>query len=338
MHILLTTYGLLLIFVLFCAAQWRSATDMAFMDTIAIERFTESRNISIENLNEKSKDLYLKSRPKAPAAPKIVSSKVDSSKQADTNALPADDDEDNEPTEPADIPKDEPDKKISVEQGTRFLNVRDMFLGENPSITEGKGKACFTLLKNLLTAAYEGQDFFQEAKEQIPDIEERFLINLYEKAKEAQQEGPWIKTFKNLDQLHLDDEVQNELRYMAFNGNKSQHADASSDASGYFALTELVSVAKRKNTIMSLWKAPKPLLMALFQNPDVVQEVLETRREIFNEINRDKTNASLITSKEGELKLRFGVYIQGIDTQYIDFKVSKSRPPDMPSPAKKDKK
>jgi hypothetical protein len=114
---------------------------------------------------------------------------------------------------------------------------------------------------------------------------------------------------------------------MAFNGNKSLSDINKSNSAGYFALTDLVTTDKRKgDTIMSLWLAPKPLLMALFQNEDIVQEVIEYRKELHYESKKENRPAG---DKENDFKLRFSPHIQIIDAKYVDFKVSGTPPPDL---------
>lgn len=327
MHILLTTYGLLLIFALYCSAQWRSAVDMAFMDAVAIERFAEFREVSLAAINNDSYNLYkkhcAKKGPKATS--KSVSSKVNSEVPAADTALLIDDEDDEDPIESPDGPDDDKPKRANEERCTYYLHIADLFTGENPNITDGKGKAGFTILKNLLTHMYEGQTFFEEAKEAVPDFEERFLVNLFERAKDEQQTDQWIEEVADLASIELDDELQSYIRYKIFTGNKSLLVENSEDAAGYFPLIQVTSMKKR-HYLMSLWLAPKALLMALFQNPDIVQEVLEARRDIYYELGKDK---SLKGAKEQELRLRFGIHIHDV-AQYINFKVSRTRPLDMP--------
>lgn len=340
MHILLTTYGLLLIFALYCSAQWRSAIDMAYMDTVAIERFALFRQKALSKVNNDSRRLYDKYKPDEPAKPnsKAVSSKVNSTESANDSALLTEDEEDEEeaPIEPPDQPEeDTPKKKTAGSKCTPHLHIGDLFTGENPTITEGKGRAGFTLLKNLMAEMYGGQEFYEEAKEAIPDFEEQFLTNLFEKTKEDQENKQWVSKVGHLGAVELDDELQSYIRYKMFTGNKSRLKEGSEEDPGYFPLVEFTSMKKHK-TLMSIWLAPKPLLMALFQNPEVVQDVIEFRREVYNELRKDKSPSSK-QAKEQEMRLRFGPYIQDIDKQYIDFQVSGTYPKDI-SEAKKAKK
>lgn len=340
MHILLTTYGLLLIFALYCSAQWRSAIDMAYMDTVAIERFALFRQKALSKVNNQSRRLYDKYKPDEPAKPtsKAVTSQVNSKEPASDSALLTEDEEDEEeaPIEPPDEPEDvTPKKKNSSPKCTPYLHIGDLFTGDNPSLTEDKSKAAFALLKNLMGEMYGGQDFYEEAKETSQDFEEQFLTNLFEKTKEDQINKQWVSKVGHLGAVELDDQLHSYIRYKMFTGNKSRLIEGSENDPGYFPLVEFTSMKKHK-TLMSIWLAPKPLLMALFQNPEVVQELIEFRREIYSEIRKDKS-ASTKQAKEQELRLRFGPYIRDIDTQYIDFQVSSTYPKDL-SEAKKIKR
>ncbi|MCE5294239.1 MAG: hypothetical protein LLF94_06455 [Chlamydiales bacterium] len=353
MHILLTTYGLLLIFALFCTAQWRSATDMAFMDAIALEVFTKSRNHSIGVLNNLSKEQFDKHSPKKEkSGSKAISNKIDSTTTADTSALINEEDDDDGFMETAEEPSDKeeekkpakPTRKDPSQNCSRFLHIGDIFSEENGSILEGRGRDCFTLLKNLLNEMYKGQKFYQNAKDQEPEIDEKFIRNLLERAKEIEQtrkesdEKKWLHSFQDLDQVPLDDDVQNDLRYMVFNGTKSLYDDTRYDPSGYFPLYEITRINK-KDKIMSLWLAPRPLLMALFQNEEIVEEVIQARIEILKDLR--KMRAQNPDGKEkpidSDLKKRFGAYIRDINPEYINFEISTTDPKDMP-PKKRQKK
>lgn len=305
MHILLTTYGLLVIFALFCLAQWRSAVDLSYIDAAARENFAICRQEVLELVSDNAQDSYKSLRP-----------------ADDENDEEADDEEPIVKVDSLNEPPEEPEKKG---RRTSFLHIDALFLGEESNIFEGQGKASFTLLKALITELYSGQDFFERAKQEIPDLEERFILNLMEKVKDLQEEET-LSSAKELASLNLDDYLQSYVRYKMFTGNKFRKKKAKAEDPGYYPLIEFVSLRKNAS-ILSLWLAPKPLLMALFQNEDVVKEVIAARHEIYNELKKDK-NKSSVDTKESELKRRFSIYIRGIDSQFIDFKVSRTLPRD----------
>lgn len=307
MHILLTTYGLIVIFALFCLAQWRQSEDMAYIDAAAKESFVAMRDDQLEKISDKSQEYYNTFRQEQKK----------------------DDEEDQELDEPLEKPDsldDELDEEEEKpERRTSFLHVDAIFCEEEPDILQGRGKASFTLLKALISELYSGQDFFERAKESIPDLEEHFLHALLDKVKELKEEET-LTSAKELASLNLDDDLQSYVRYKMLTGNKYRKKNAKVSDPGFYPLLEFVSFRKHPH-LMSLWLAPKPLLMALFQNEDVVNEVVQARHEIYNELRRDK-NKSALQTKEAELRRRFSMQIFGIDSQYIDFKVSRTLPKD----------
>jgi hypothetical protein len=199
-----------------------------------------------------------------------------------------------------------------------------LFNDENPSVFEGKGKACYTILKNLLQELYTGQEFFEEAKESYPDLEEILIRKMVEKAAEKRSEETPLETSRELAILDLEDQLQTYVRYKMMTGNKYRRKKATYAEPGYFPLIEYVSMKKHSH-LMSLWLAPRPLLNALFQNEDVVEDIIKTRHEIYNDLRKDK-NKSAVEAKGKDLKLRYSSYLMGIDPQFIDFEVSRTQP------------
>ncbi len=331
MHILLTTYGLLLIFTLYAASQWRSATDMAFMDIVSTDVFALSRTRSLLELNNHSHALFTKISGKEKLKTKSIA-KIDSTKQAETNALITEEEEE-EPIEIREKPEEveKTPKKINPKQPnlTSHLHIGELFTSDELNIYEGKGKAIFTIMKNMMSAMYSEEKFFKEAKKADPEFEEHFMLNLYEKAKETNKE---LGRVKDLGTLNLDDELQNYVRYKIFKGNKTILSPNHEEEAGYYPFLEFTEMSKKQN-ILSLWLARKPILMALFQKPEVVDELLQVRRDAYYDLKNKKTTAGAISQ---DLKLRFSQQLesQGIDPKFIDFNVSTTRPYDMPKTQK----
>lgn len=307
MHILLTTYGLILVMSLFAMAQWRQAENLSYFDVAARDVFTSSRSKTFELISINSKNAYHKLKPH----PK---------KKEETTI---DDEDTEEVLDQPDTLNDTVEKKPRKRRSS-FLHLSYLFNDDNATITEGKGRTCFMLLKNLISELYSRQDFFKDAKDMYPDLEEQFILNLMEKAKERLQKGYSMRAARQLGRLNLDDEIQSYVRYKMLTGNKSRSRNDKNEDPGYFPLIEFVSM-KENNHLASLWLAPRPLLMALFQNEDVVEEVVKARYEIHNELRKDK-NKSTQDAKTNDLKLRFSSYLSGIDPNFIDFEVSRTYP------------
>ncbi|MBS0638156.1 MAG: hypothetical protein JSS12_11660, partial [Verrucomicrobia bacterium] len=322
MNILLTTYGLILIFVLFCGAQWRSATDMIFMDIVSTDTFAICRDQALDILNNRSQEQYEKLSPKAPPTKsKAIANKVDSSKQAETTAL-LDTEEEPSPIQ-IDRRDDEPDEKKPKQQQkqkcTSLLHIGALIKQDDININEGKGRAIFQLLHNLITEMYKNERFFINALEKDGDFVNQFLINMIDRAKETHQ-GRKLKTAKDLTTVNLEDKLQSYVRYKMFRGTKSRLSKKQTqDDPGYYPLAEFTSLNLRSgNTIMSVWLADRPLLMALFQDDKIVDEVIECRREIFNDMRKRKAAGMNVSNENSkELELRFGGLIPDNLRQYI---------------------
>jgi hypothetical protein len=95
--------------------------------------------------------------------------------------------------------------------------------------------------------------------------------------------------------------------------------------------------ANQKDVCLSPFLAPMPLLLALFEKPDVVERVLEFRKKAKERFaNEQKTPEGLSPNAQqedlaetlsAEFKAEFEPLLPtGIDPQYIDFHVSRSTP------------
>lgn len=103
-------------------------------------------------------------------------------------------------------------------------------------------------------------------------------------------------------------------------------------------LLPYISMAK-KDCCISVYLASVPLLMAIFENSDVVEKIVDYRKTIGKKIRDEQERAgSLVGSKEqrdildilsDDFKNQFEACLpQGIEAQYIDFRVSGTTPKD----------
>ena len=98
-------------------------------------------------------------------------------------------------------------------------------------------------------------------------------------------------------------------------------------------LINYVSALARKETCMSVYKAPREIILALFQDPAIVDEVLAYRADLHKKLTSKKaTSSGEEVSPEtlsNDFKTRFESKIpSGIDAQFIDFTVTKGSPID----------
>jgi hypothetical protein len=332
MHILLTTYGLILIFILFATAQSRMTTDLAVLDIVARESFKNVRDDMLITITSKSKNYYRTLCPKEKKEKEEPKTKKPPQKGPQKQQVVEEETEDEDGEEVV-ITSLEVDQTELPEckRRTRFLHVEALFNAEDPTIHEGKSKACYTLLKNLLNALYEDQEFYEAAREHSPDIDELLLNNFIDKVKVLQEEEKHLPSIKVLCNLDLEDDLQAYVRSKMFTGTKFRKLKHSNEQRGYYPLHEFLSLQKYPK-LMSVWLSPRPLLMALFQDEKVVDDLIAMRQEMYKELRseriglEDDKNKSQMEIKGNELKRQFSSYIHGIDVELIDFQVSSTKP------------
>ncbi|MBS0654344.1 MAG: hypothetical protein JSR46_01075 [Verrucomicrobia bacterium] len=323
MHILLTTYGLLMIMALFAYAQWKNAESLVATDMVARCRFAKAREKTSALLVKQVKKLHSDYiEEKAPKGGKEESEVEDEEEDGEGLVeilLP--DGVENE--------NDKTDKKKG--KRSHLLDVSILFRDKNASIVDGKGKVAYMILKNLIESLYAKQPFYEEVKQKDPDFAEHFIDWLMLKARAELEEKRPLKKAKDLSMIDLEDPSLKEARYKIFNGNQSIN-DPGVNAGGYYPLYELISLQK-KSHLVSFWLAPKPLLYAVFQNPDVVTEMCELRDGMYKE------KKSMARSEKNEMKSADDIQKQKleqcfkshptefIDSQYFDFGTSGTKPP-----------
>lgn len=312
MHILFTTYGLILVLALFSFAQWKNAESLLFTDLVSTAKLQLLQEEVSKRISENAIPLY---KP-----PKSEESLPDQSLDEE-NAI-----------RHADHPDDSEEDQKKKERLFSALNIAPLFWDENPSLHDGKGKACFELLKSLMTILYEDQEFFQHAKEMQPDIEDTFVLSLISGAKEYRKNHRQkisVPTFADFD---LGEEVFKEIRRKVIGGTKSRREEATK-IQGYYCLDDFITMNKNPH-IVSLWIAPRPILLAIFANEEAVNEVIAFRKDLHPEILKEKrsidgkkkensTFQTQTTNFRNRFKEMIPTYLQG----YINFDVSTTNPP-----------
>jgi hypothetical protein len=321
MHILLTTYGLLMIMALFAMAQWKNAETMIFTDAVASSHFQKTQEELLDKLKTKTSDTYRKASPKQKTSSKQDQKEEIEDIEEDEDSLFLPDDSD--PAEGTEVER----------KGKRshLLSVAPLFCDKNASRVEGKGKACFQLLKNLMDTLYSKQEFYTDYQKANPNLHEDLIIALIDKAKEASEQGVKLTRAKKLTKLKLDDEIFREIRRKEFTGNKSVN-DKQLSTLGYYPLYEFLTIHKTPH-LASLWLAPKALLYAIFQDDEAVSKICQLRIDLFNEQKRERKGSKENTKTMEDLhKQKIEQFFRSYpseftDSQFFDFATSKTRPP-----------
>jgi hypothetical protein len=320
--VLLTTYGLLLVFALFSFAQWKNAEAFLFTDQLAQNRFFRFREDATLVISENALSRYRKD-PARKVKPD-QSDDIGGEKGKET---------------PDSLEDHEEDKTNNARRST-MLNIYPL-LCEDISLLDGKGKSCFALFKSLLQVLYEGEVFFDNLKKDIPDLEERFISTCIDIARRRKEDEKPLSSASQLLILDLSGEPQlEEARFGMMRGEKrrGKKTPPARDLDHYM-LQEFITINKSQQHIMSIWLAPHPLLLAAFGDEAVVEEIMRTRHEMYKELRNDRRNnqandqkTTLSSLKQADLQNRYkDLLVSGISAEYIDFGVSLTNPKRPPS-------
>ena len=103
----------------------------------------------------------------------------------------------------------------------------------------------------------------------------------------------------------------------------------------------------RRETCINVYLSSVPLLKALFGDDDIVAQICQFRREIYKKANKEESatiapspeekSKDILDSLSDELKARFESYLpSGIDPQFVEFRVSRTKPKDFPEAYEKE--
>ena len=185
--------------------------------------------------------------------------------------------------------------------------------------------------KNLITYLYSNQPFFMQALEQKPDLIDQ-LLNAIVEAADALPEEKKIKKPKDLANLDLRDPVLNEVFYKMLRGTdvkKPKKGEEEENVwvdylpmNGYLKLLKYISLSGK--TKIRVYLASPQLLIAIFRDPVVVQEIIDERKRFYRELKRDKSLQPQIFQQEF---MRFLINRDpGISPDLLNFEISKTDP------------
>lgn len=163
--------------------------------------------------------------------------------------------------------EDSEEKKQNAESG-KSLPIHSFLqrekVGQDPN-------AIHELLKRLMQNLYGDKHFFLEIQEKRPSFLDELLVRMAEAAKEEK-----ITYKKDLSKLDLQDAELQEVYAKMLRGNKSTH---NNDKREYDSLSEYVQTQSGRKKIQLLHASP-PLLLAIYGDPSLVEEIIDRRKHI----------------------------------------------------------
>jgi hypothetical protein len=212
------------------------------------------------------------------------------------------------------------------------------------------------LSKKLMINLYKDQPFFKETVQQRPDILDGFLASLMA-ASEALPTDQKIKKATDLANLNLGDPLLNSFSYFIFKGSpfpedkqmeeakrveplqtefiikesNGEVDDENGDPNkkddyispeGYYSLLDYITVDDAIK--IRVFLASKPLLMAIFDNLDVVNSIIAMRNDLYKKV----VNGS-VTPQDASTQFKTATSSKSdpnFDDTILDYSVTKTNP------------
>ncbi len=191
------------------------------------------------------------------------------------------------------------------------------------------------IFRNLLKQLYDSQPLFTPTGSNDAHVQQLFEeVRL--KTQELSPKMP-MKKASYLANIECTGANKAEKQFILFLILKGGEGEVFRGARCHVrSLLSYISMAK-KETCLSVYLAPVPLLLAVFENTDIVEKILETREVIYKKIHEERKRVGALPEKSeardiidvlsDEFKNQFEPCLpQGIDPQYLDFRVSSTRP------------
>jgi hypothetical protein len=215
---------------------------------------------------------------------------------------------------------------------TTKLHIQALFTSDDTGQKATQEK----IFRNLLKELYSTQPLFTPQGNNDPYVQQLF-DEVRQKAIDVSLKMP-MHNAATLANIELSGHRKEEKQFILFLILKGGEGELFRGSRCYVhSLLPYVSMNK-KDYCMSVYLAPLPLLMALFENVEVVKKVIESRNAMYAKIRKEKENPTTTVSPSDDkkdlletLSLEFKTLFEaslpsGIDPQYIDFKVSGTQP------------
>jgi len=220
----------------------------------------------------------------------------------------------------------EDDKREQNAPGSSKLSFKIFIDKEEREKNQQRYLQYSLIAKNLLHALYDDTKFFKEALAKDEGIIDRLLVAIGDgSAKFSAKEK--ISKLCDLSRLKFEDEDLQFLFYNMLEGGveipKEEQGTLKLQKS-YPKLGDYLTMQNK--TQIRIYLASKPLLLAIFGEPSVVDEIIEKRKELFGEVTK-KIDAMSVADAKVIFQNQFeGRRINGLIAEILDFTVSKSDP------------
>lgn len=252
----------------------------------------------------------------------------------------------NKPIEPKKNPNDPSQKRTGSSSSRLSFNVfiDETMRNQNPGLLENTTKWA----KDLMRTLYSQQEFFKEAEKQNPYFMDQILERL-SRAAEQLPKGQKLKNAIDLSTLELGPGLEDIFYLMlkgcvrelevatkpspstvqALNEDESEEDEMEiaeealeyAGAKGYDSLLNYITL--RNTPKIKVYLASRPLLQTLVGDPNAVNNIIETRNNLYQAVSSNSMDPVAATE---QLKSMFQAYLGSGDDAYLDFNVTKTNP------------
>lgn len=176
--------------------------------------------------------------------------------------------------------------------------------------------------KNLMHNLYGNQEFFKKVEEKHPQVLDEILDSLIRKSDDFQTKDK-INRSQELATIDLDDEDVNLVFTYMLQGDTMQKGEKELANGNYPSLLDFITVQKKK-LVIRVFLASPPLLMALFGNSDIVKQILDTRIQLYKDVNKNRKTA--LQASEEFKNIFINKRLPYIPDAMLNFEVSRTNP------------
>lgn len=197
-------------------------------------------------------------------------------------------------------------KKNNRSDGTAWINFR--ILTANAQMDPLAYELFEKLIKTIIAQNYAGKDFYEKALAERPNILDEliaFLKTLQDKK---------VSNAKALANVKIEDPGIKDLFYNLIRSTPVDGKDPCKEISLFDFLTD------SRRTKISVYLAPKPILLALFGRSDLVDQIIEDREALYKEVKKEKSSEEATAEFQGKYEGQTDF------REIVTFKVNKTNP------------
>ncbi len=196
---------------------------------------------------------------------------------------------------------------------SRKLNLHSFLYAQEDSI---RSYTIDTILKNLLDILYQEQTFYIELKEKRP----YFVEELIQKLKNSLNEDKKFNLDKpaNLCNIELHDEELQYFLALILSGTQTQCGETE----GIHSLEPLIETKKTVDPIR-IQLTSKEMLLAIYRNSQIVDEILAKREELQRKVKKDLSQKT--TASQQFKDLYENLIPQGFDPSFFNFEITSTK-------------